>query len=158
MAAPPSGPPGGPDAACPGARDVTQTTPVPEGESPLPGTKSKGILSPGSRQNRPGEARPRARPPGRLRPAPQRGATWAIYLSPHIEQDNLYKHYDFTATNEANAAPSLTFSVMRQFIKTYNGTSPFRGRRPDRQAYRATSSKTGSRNVLASLSGTAVGM
>jgi prepilin-type N-terminal cleavage/methylation domain-containing protein/prepilin-type processing-associated H-X9-DG protein len=48
------------------------------------------------------------------------GANWAIYLLPYLEQDNLYKQYDFTKTNEANASPKLAFSVVRQFVKPYN--------------------------------------
>jgi prepilin-type N-terminal cleavage/methylation domain-containing protein/prepilin-type processing-associated H-X9-DG protein len=63
-------------------------------------------------------------PPGGVTNGPccgtQSGATWTIYLLPYIEQDNLYRLYDFTKTNEANADPSLTFSVVRQFVKTYN--------------------------------------
>src|SRR5262249_46812929 len=50
----------------------------------------------------------------------QSGATWTIYLLPYLEQDNLDKLYHFTKTNEANAHPSLAFSVVRQFVKTYN--------------------------------------
>jgi prepilin-type N-terminal cleavage/methylation domain-containing protein/prepilin-type processing-associated H-X9-DG protein len=63
-------------------------------------------------------------PPGGVTNGPccgtQSGATWTIYLLPYIEQDNLYRLYDFTKTNEANADPSLAFSVVRQFVKTYN--------------------------------------
>src|SRR5438105_1538075 len=33
------------------------------------------------------------------------GPTWTIYLLPYIEQDNLYKQYDFTIPNEGNADP-----------------------------------------------------
>jgi prepilin-type N-terminal cleavage/methylation domain-containing protein/prepilin-type processing-associated H-X9-DG protein len=63
-------------------------------------------------------------PPGGVTNGPccgtESGATWTIYLLPYIEQDNLYKLYDFTKTNEANADPKLAFSVVRQFVKTYN--------------------------------------
>ena len=48
------------------------------------------------------------------------GANWAIYILPYIEQDNLYKQYDFTIPNEANADPKRPFSVVRQIVKTYN--------------------------------------
>jgi prepilin-type N-terminal cleavage/methylation domain-containing protein/prepilin-type processing-associated H-X9-DG protein len=63
-------------------------------------------------------------PPGGVTNGPccgtESGANWAIYILPYIEQDNLYKQYDFTKTNEANADPKLAFSVVRQFVKTYN--------------------------------------
>jgi prepilin-type N-terminal cleavage/methylation domain-containing protein/prepilin-type processing-associated H-X9-DG protein len=63
-------------------------------------------------------------PPGGVTNGPccgtQSGGTWTIYLLPYLEQDNLYKQYDFTKTNEQNASPSLAFSVVRQFVKTYN--------------------------------------
>jgi prepilin-type N-terminal cleavage/methylation domain-containing protein len=48
------------------------------------------------------------------------GANWAIYILPYIEQDNLYKQYDFTIPNEANADPKRPISVVRQIVKTYN--------------------------------------
>jgi prepilin-type N-terminal cleavage/methylation domain-containing protein/prepilin-type processing-associated H-X9-DG protein len=63
-------------------------------------------------------------PPGGVTNGPccstESGATWTIYILPFIEQENLYKQYDFTKTNEANAAPTLAFSVVRQFVPTYN--------------------------------------
>src|SRR5437899_6136076 len=43
-------------------------------------------------------------PPGGVTNGPccgtKSGATWAIYLLPYLEQENLYKLYDFTKANE----------------------------------------------------------
>ena len=44
------------------------------------------------------------------------GATWTIYILPNIEQDNLYKRYDFTQPNESSA----NAFVVTQFVKTYS--------------------------------------
>jgi prepilin-type N-terminal cleavage/methylation domain-containing protein/prepilin-type processing-associated H-X9-DG protein len=63
-------------------------------------------------------------PPGGVTNGPccgtQSGATWTIYILPYIEQDNLHRQYDYTKSNEVNAAPTLANSVLRQFVKTYN--------------------------------------
>src|SRR5437879_478335 len=46
----------------------------------------------------------------------QSGPTWTIFLLPYIEQDALYKKYDFTVVNEhAN-----NLFVRKQFVPTYN--------------------------------------
>jgi prepilin-type N-terminal cleavage/methylation domain-containing protein/prepilin-type processing-associated H-X9-DG protein len=59
-------------------------------------------------------------PPGGVTNGPccgtQSGATWTIYILPYFEQDNLYKQYDFTKTNES---PANAF-VRTQFVKPYN--------------------------------------
>jgi prepilin-type N-terminal cleavage/methylation domain-containing protein/prepilin-type processing-associated H-X9-DG protein len=64
-------------------------------------------------------------PPGGVTNGPccgtQSGGTWTIYILPFVEQDNLYKQYDFSKTNEQNANPKFNPAVpVRQFIKTYN--------------------------------------
>src|SRR5262249_49055888 len=44
------------------------------------------------------------------------GPTWTVFILPYIEQDTLYKRYDFSVANEhANNA-----FVRTQFVKTYN--------------------------------------
>jgi prepilin-type N-terminal cleavage/methylation domain-containing protein/prepilin-type processing-associated H-X9-DG protein len=59
-------------------------------------------------------------PPGGVTNGPccstQSGATWTILILPYLEQDNLYRQYNFAVTNE-NPANAL---VRTQFIKTYN--------------------------------------
>ncbi|MCI0459696.1 MAG: DUF1559 domain-containing protein [Gemmataceae bacterium] len=59
-------------------------------------------------------------PPGGVTNGPccgtQSGATWTIYILPYIEQDNLYKQYNFSQTNES---PANAF-VRTQFVKAYN--------------------------------------
>lgn len=59
-------------------------------------------------------------PPGSVRNGPccgtLSGPTWTIYLLPMIEQDNIYKKYDF---NQANEHANNGF-VRTQFVKTYN--------------------------------------
>src|SRR6516225_9461747 len=64
-------------------------------------------------------------PPGGVTNGPccgtQSGGTWTIYILPFVEQDNLYKQYDFSKTNEQNANPKFNPAVpVRQFVKTYN--------------------------------------
>src|SRR5262249_41571311 len=46
----------------------------------------------------------------------QSGPTWTVFILPYIEQDNLYKQYDFTVTNENNK----NLFVRTQFVPTYN--------------------------------------
>jgi prepilin-type N-terminal cleavage/methylation domain-containing protein/prepilin-type processing-associated H-X9-DG protein len=59
-------------------------------------------------------------PPGGVTNGPccgtQSGPTWTILLLPYIEQDNLYKRYDFSRTNED---PVNEF-LRTQFVKTFN--------------------------------------
>ncbi len=44
------------------------------------------------------------------------GATWTIYILPYLEQDNLYKQYNFSKYNED---PQNAF-VRQSFVKVYN--------------------------------------
>jgi len=43
------------------------------------------------------------------------GATWTIFILPYLEQDSLYKRYDFT---QANEHPANAF-VRQSFVKVY---------------------------------------
>lgn len=45
----------------------------------------------------------------------QSGATWTIFILPYMEQDNLYKRYNFGATNES----SVNAPVVQEFLKFY---------------------------------------
>jgi type II secretory pathway pseudopilin PulG len=58
-------------------------------------------------------------PPGGVTNGPccgtQSGPTWTIFILPYIEQDSLYKRYDFTQSNESLANQF----VREQFVKTY---------------------------------------
>jgi prepilin-type processing-associated H-X9-DG protein len=51
----------------------------------------------------------------------QSGPTWTIFLLPYIEQDNLYKLYNFSLTNEQNDDPTQNPALpLQRFIKTYS--------------------------------------
>jgi prepilin-type N-terminal cleavage/methylation domain-containing protein/prepilin-type processing-associated H-X9-DG protein len=91
--------------------------------------------------------------------------TWTVYLLPFIEQENLYKQYDFNAFNED---PVNDF-VRKQRIKTYICPSDINVRSTDRPAsgpgnglqyapgsYRAVSGKTDGRGWFDNAEGLAL--
>jgi prepilin-type N-terminal cleavage/methylation domain-containing protein/prepilin-type processing-associated H-X9-DG protein len=58
-------------------------------------------------------------------------APWAVYILPFIEQDNLYKKYDFTSLNNGDANAFVRTQLVRTYVCPSDVTGPFEPLLPD---------------------------